>query len=392
MGDPFDETVAFEALQGLREHLLADPADLAPQLAEPQGAFLEQQPQHQHCPPARDVLQDTSTRAVRLEDVDRKAVYLDTYLHAITAPSSMYFPGVSVQSTVEPMIVITGASGHLGRGVIKKLLADGVPADEIVATARRPESVSDLGVEVRLADYTRPETVSAALAGADRVLLVSSSGPLGQRVPQHRAVIDAAKASGTVARLVYTGVLGGERANFTLADDHRGTELALAESGLEYAVLRNGWYTENYTEQLAPALANGAIVGSAGPDARVASATRAEYAEAAAVVLRTDGSIQTFYELSGDTAWSFAELADEVSRRSGTSVVYRQVSPEEHRAILVGAGLPADVAAILQNVDEAVDRGELAFRDGTLNRLLGRPTAPWTDAVAAALTTQASPA
>ena len=286
------------------------------------------------------------------------------------------------------MIVITGATGQLGRLVIAKLLAAGVAADDIVAAARAPERAADLaaqGVRVREADYDRPDTVAAALAGADAVLLVSASEVTRRREEQHRVVIDAA-VDAKVGLLAYTSILGGDNATQRLAEAHQATEPLVRESGLDHVILRNGWYTENYTEHLAPALAHGVIVRSAGPGARVASATRAEYAEAAAAVLLAGSADRRpVYELSGDTAWSMAELADEVSRQAGRAVGYRQVSPEEHRAILVGAGIPGPAADYLVDADAATDRGELAATPGELSKLIGRPTAPLADAVAAAL-------
>lgn len=285
------------------------------------------------------------------------------------------------------MIVITGATGQLGRLVIQSLLGK-VPASEIVAAVRRPEQAADLaelGIQVRAGDYDRPELWPAALAGATQVLLISAPGPLGGRAPLHGVVIDAAKAAGTVRRLVYTGVLGGDAAGFGLADDHKATERLLRESGLAYTALRNGWYTEMYADRLAQAVQTGSITGSAGPEARLATATRAEYAEAAAAVLLADDPSPE-YELSGDTAWSLAELAEEFTRQSGTHIVYQQVSPADQRAGLAAAGLPEPVADILVDVEAAVDRGELARQDGSLSRLIGHPTAPLADAVATAVT------
>jgi len=285
------------------------------------------------------------------------------------------------------MIVITGATGQLGRLVIQSLLGK-VPASEIVAAVRRPEQATDLaelGIQVRGGDYDRPELWPAALAGATQVLLISAPGPLGGRAPLHGVVIDAAKAAGTVRRLVYTGVLGGDAAGFGLADDHKATERLLRESGLAYTALRNGWYTEMYADRLAQAVQTGSITGSAGPEARLATATRAEYAEAAAAVLLADDPSPE-YELSGDTAWSLAELAEEFTRQSGTHIVYQQVSPADQRAGLAAAGLPEPVADILVDVEAALDRGELARQDGSLRRLIGHPTAPLADAVATAVT------
>ncbi|RST12559.1 SDR family oxidoreductase [Streptomyces sp. WAC05374] len=282
-------------------------------------------------------------------------------------------------------IVITGATGHLGRLVVEALLADGVPAHGIAAVVRDKEKAADLaerGVELRVADYDHPETLAGAFEAGDRVLLVSGN-EVGRRVAQHTAVIAAAKAAG-VAQLAYTGILGGPDADFDLADEHRATERLILDSGLPYTLLRNGWYTENYTDHLAPVLEHGAVVANAG-DGRVASAARADYAAAAAAVLTQDGHLGTAYELSGDTAWSFTEYAAEVARQSGRPIAYTDVPAETHLSILTGAGVPAPFAAILVDVDRAIERGRLAGTSGDLARLIGRPTTPLADTVAEAL-------
>ncbi|WP_353944129.1 SDR family oxidoreductase [Streptomyces sp. HUAS MG91] len=282
-------------------------------------------------------------------------------------------------------LVVTGATGHLGRLVVEGLLAAGVPAGDIAAVVRSQEKGAALaarGVGLRIADYSAPETLKDAFRAGDRVLFVSGS-EVGQRVSQHRAVIEAAKEAG-VALLAYTGVLGGPDADFTLADEHKVTEQAILDSGLPYTFLRNGWYHENYTENLAPVLEHGAVVASAG-EGRVASASRADYAAAAVAVLTGEGHENRVYELSGDTAWSLAEYAAEVARQSGKDVAYRSVTPAENRAVLVGAGVPAPFADILVDVDAAIEKGLLARGDGDLARLIGRPTTPVAEAIAEAL-------
>ncbi|MES4904480.1 MULTISPECIES: SDR family oxidoreductase [unclassified Streptomyces] len=281
-------------------------------------------------------------------------------------------------------IVVTGATGHLGRLVIEGLL-EKVPADQVVAVVRNADKAADLaarGVRLRIADYGRPETLQGAFAAGDKVLLISGS-EVGQRVPQHQAVIDAAKEAG-VALLAYTSVLGGPAADFALADEHKVTEQAVQASGLPYVLLRNGWYNENYTEQLAPVLEHGAVVGSAG-GGRVASAARADYAAAAVEVLTGEGHEGKAYELSGDTAWSFEEYAAEIAKQTGKEIAYGPVPPETHKTILTGAGLPEPLAEILVDVDAAISRGLLAGTPGDLSRLIGRPTTPIADSIAAAL-------
>ncbi|MFJ7529823.1 SDR family oxidoreductase [Streptomyces griseus] len=281
-------------------------------------------------------------------------------------------------------IVVTGATGALGRLVVDALLAE-VPAGEAVAVVRDKEKAAALaarGVELRIADYDRPESLAGAFRSGDRVLLISGS-EVGRRVAQHTAVIDAAKAAG-VAQLAYTGILGGPDADFTLADEHRATERLILDSGLPYTFLRNGWYTENYTANLAPVLEHRAVLANAG-EGRIASASRADYAAAAVAVLTGDGHLNTAYELSGDTAWSLAEYAALLSELTGEEIAYRNVPAAAHQEALVGAGVPEGFAAILVDVDEAIGRGRLAGTSGDLARLIGRPTTPLAETVRAAL-------
>ncbi|MFB7450472.1 SDR family oxidoreductase [Streptomyces sp. NPDC056194] len=283
-------------------------------------------------------------------------------------------------------IVATGATGQLGRLVVDALL-ETVPAESVAAVVRDKEKAADLaerGVELRIADYSRPETLADAFEAGDRVLLISGS-EVGQRVAQHGAVIDAAKAAG-VAQLAYTGILGGPAADFTLADEHKATEELILASGLPYTFLRNGWYTENYTANLAPVLAHGAVVANAG-EGRVASASRADYAAAAAAVLTgpAEEHLNRAYELSGDTAWSLAEYAAEVAAQTGREITYSDVPAAAHLEILTGAGVPQPFAEILVDVDRAIALGALALRTGDLARLAGRPTTPIAETIKDAL-------
>ncbi|WP_371498709.1 NAD(P)H-binding protein [Kitasatospora sp. NBC_00374] len=282
------------------------------------------------------------------------------------------------------MIVVTGATGQLGRLVVEGLLAE-VPAERIAVAVRSAEKAADWaarGVEVRVVDYDRPETLAAAFTAGDRVLLISGN-EIGKREPQHRAVVEAAKAA-EVGLLAYTGVLGGDEASFTLADEHKATEAVIRESGLPFVFLRNGWYTENYTAQAAGAVARGEVVGSS-RDGRVASAPRADYADAAVAVLTGEGHENAVYELSGDVAWTLAEYAAALAAQAGTPVAYRDVPPAEHHEVLVGAGMPAGFAEVFVDVDQAIARGDLARANGDLARLIGRPTVPLADTVKAAL-------
>ena len=280
--------------------------------------------------------------------------------------------------------LVTGASGHLGRLAVHALLERGVAAGDVVATARDTGAIADLadlGVQTRTADYTDPASLKEALAGADRVLLVSSSA-VGERVAQHAHVIEAAKDAG-VELLAYTSITGADSSAMALAGEHRETEELLAASGLPTVVLRNSWYLENYTGQIATALEHGAVLSASG-DGRVSAATRADYAAAAAAAL-VDGRAGLVLELGGDTAFTLAEYAAELSAASGTEVVHRDLPAEELTAVLVGAGLPEPYAAVLADSDLGLVRGELRTESGDLSRLIGRPTTTVAEAIRAAL-------
>jgi NAD(P)H dehydrogenase (quinone) len=283
------------------------------------------------------------------------------------------------------MIVVTGASGQLGRLVIDRLLQT-LPASEIVAAVRSPDNAADLaakGVHVRQANYSQPATLEGAFAGAKKILLISSS-EVGQRVVQHQAVIDAAKHA-RVELLAYTSVLHADTSLLGLAEEHRQTEVALAASGVPGVVLRNGWYHENYTAGIAGDLAHGAHFGSAG-EGRISSAARADYADAAVAVLTSsDDQAGRVYELAGDESYSLAEFAAEVSRQAGKPVVYTDLPEAAYKAALLQAGLPEFVAELLANSDAAAAKGAL-FDDGRqLSKLLGRATTPLAVSVAATL-------
>ena len=280
-------------------------------------------------------------------------------------------------------IVVTGATGHLGRHAVEQLL-EKVPAEQITAVVRDESKAADFaarGVRLAVADYNAPETFDGVLTAGNKVLLISGNEFDKGRPAQHQVVIDAAKAAG-VALLAYTSAPGALSA--ALADDHRATEQALLASGVPYTLLRNGWYHENYTENLAPVLEHDAVVAAAG-QGRVSSAARADNAAAAVAVLTGEGHENKTYELGGDEAWSFAEYAAELSRQTGREIVYNAVPTEVLTGILTGAGLPGPLAAILAGVDESIEKGELVVSGGDLSRLTGRPTTPLAEAITAAL-------
>lgn len=283
------------------------------------------------------------------------------------------------------MIAVTGATGQLGRLVIGRLL-DKVPAQQVVALARDPGKASDLaarGVQVREADYDRPQTLDRALAGVDKLLLVSSS-EIGKRARQHAAVIDAARHAG-VQLIAYTSVLHADVSPLGLAEEHRQTEAALAASGIPHVLLRNGWYAENYMLGIPTALQYGVVLGSAG-EGRISSASRADYADAAAAVLTAgDAQAGRVYELAGGSHFTLAQLAAELARQSGKPVTYQDMPEAAYKAALLGAGLPEPVAQLLADSDASAAKGALHGTEPDLERLIGRPAATLQQAVAAAL-------
>ncbi|SEG02939.1 NAD(P)H dehydrogenase (quinone) [Bryocella elongata] len=284
------------------------------------------------------------------------------------------------------MIAITGATGELGTLVIEALLKK-VPADQIVAAVRTPAKAAALaakGIHVREADYNRPETLTSAFAGVDKVLLISSS-EVGRRIAQHAAVIDTAKAAG-VTFLAYTSLLHADTSPLALATEHLATEKYLVASGLPYSLLRNGWYFENQTAAIAPALQQGAFIGASG-EGRFAAATRADYAEAAAVVLTTqdpEAHANTTYELGGDVPYTRAELAAEVSKQTGKTIGYHNLPEAEYEKILA-TFLPPPVAHIIADAEAHAANGALDDNSHDLSKLIGRPTTTLADAVATAL-------
>ena len=282
-------------------------------------------------------------------------------------------------------LLITGATGHLGRLVVEQLLAAGGPAGDIIATGRAVGKIKDLadrGVRVLAVDFDDPAAVRAAVDGADRVLLVSAMEP-GARVAQHRNVIDAARAAGT-GLIAYTSIVNAATTTIRLAADHQATEQLLRDSGVPYVLLRNSWYHENYTERLVAFLAQGIISGSAG-DGRISGAARADYAAAAVRVLTTDGHAGQAYELGGDEPFTLAELAAEISAQSGKEVRYADLPEAEYAAALKAHGVPELMADMVAETDAAAAHGALRTDSGDLAALTGRPAVTLSAAVGAAL-------
>ncbi|GAA1925182.1 SDR family oxidoreductase [Streptantibioticus ferralitis] len=283
-------------------------------------------------------------------------------------------------------ILVTGATGQLGRLVVESLLDAGTPANDIIATGRDITGIKDLadrGVVTRRADFADADSLTAAFEGADKLLLISASIPVDERFANHRRVIDAAMAAG-VSLVAYTSMVQADTATTILAATHRVTEEYLHERGIPSVVLRNGWYLENYTAQLPMVLQHGTVVGAAGRG-RVSAAARADYAEAAAVVLTTEGHTNAVYELGGDEAFTLAELAATVSTATGKPITYTDLPVDKFREALIGAGLPTAMADAVADTDLGLGRGELFTDSGDLSRLIGRPTMRLSEAVADAL-------
>lgn len=282
------------------------------------------------------------------------------------------------------MIAVTGATGQLGRKVIAALLKK-VPAETIVAAVRTPARAADLaaqGVIVRQADYGQPETLEAAFAGVEKLLLISGS-EVGQREAQHRAVIAAARAAG-VRFIAYTSLLHADTSPLGLALEHRATEALLKDSGIPFALLRNGWYTENYAASIPPALAHHAFIGAAGTGL-IASAARQDYADAAAEVMTRPDQAGKVYELAGDDSYTLAAFAAEIAAQSGEKVDYVNLSQAEFAAALKSAGLPEGLAEMLADSDAGAEKGALFNDSRQLSSLTGRPTTAWQAVIRAAL-------
>ncbi|WP_312318485.1 SDR family oxidoreductase [Atlantibacter hermannii] len=282
------------------------------------------------------------------------------------------------------MIAVTGATGQLGQLVINELLATH-NAQDIVAIVRNPakaQALAQKGVQVREADYGNSAALAQALQGVEKLLLISSS-EVGQRAPQHRNIINAAKSAG-VQLIAYTSLLHADTSPLGLRAEHIETEKDLAQSGVPFVLLRNGWYSENYLASVPAALEHGAFIGSAG-DGKIASASRQDYAAAAAKVLSLDNQAGKVYELAGDEAWTLTELAEKLSALTGKSVVYQNLSEADFAAALQNAGLPEGFARLLADSDVGASKGGLYDDSHQLSRLIGRPTTSIDDSLKASL-------
>lgn len=276
---------------------------------------------------------------------------------------------------------ITGATGQLGR-LVTEYLKTKVSTEDLVALVRTPEKASELGIEARVFDYNQPAGLAEALKGLDQLLLISGS-EIGKRAEQHQNVINAAKEAG-IKRIIYTSLLHADTSSLSLAPEHFATESAIKASGIPFTILRNGWYTENYTGSLAGTLQAGVLTGSAG-EGRISSASRDNFAEAAAVVLTTPGHEGKVYELAGDHSYTLAELAAEVSHQTGRDIPYQNLTEEEYATALQQVGLPEGLAHALAGFDTGASRNDLFDENRQLSALLGHPTTPLSESVKAAL-------
>ncbi len=274
-------------------------------------------------------------------------------------------------------IAVTGATGQLGRLVVEQLKSR-TSADNIVALVRTPEKALDLGVNARDFDYNQTEGLEEALNGVDTLLLISGS-EVGQRATQHSNVIEAAKKAG-IKWIVYTSLLHADTSTLSLAGEHLATERMLKESGVEHTILRNGWYTENYTGSIDGALAGGAFIGSA-CDGKISSAARADYAEAAAVVLSDESHKGKVYELAGDDSYTLSDLAEEISKQTGRDIPYKNLAEADYASALKSFGIPEAFAEAIASWDVSASKGDLFDDSKQLSKLIGRATTPMAETV-----------
>jgi len=274
-------------------------------------------------------------------------------------------------------IAVTGATGQLGRLVVEQLKSR-TSADNIVALVRTPEKALDLGVNARDFDYNQTEGLEEALNGIDTLLLISGS-EVGQRATQHSNVIEAAKKAG-IKWIVYTSLLHADTSTLSLAGEHLATEKMLKESGVEHTILRNGWYTENYTGSIDGALAGGAFIGSAG-DGKISSAARADFAEAAAVVLSDESHKGKVYELAGDDSYTLSDLAEEISKQTGKDIPYKNLAEADYASALKSFGIPEAFAEAIASWDVSASKGDLFDDSKQLSKLIGRATTPMAETV-----------
>jgi len=269
------------------------------------------------------------------------------------------------------MYAVTGSTGNFGALAIQSLLDQGITPSSIAAIARneaKTEGLKAKGVIVRIADYNDKASLESALKGVERLLIVSGS-EVGQRAEQHHNIIAAAKSAG-VGRVAYTSITQAATSTNPLASEHKATEEELKASGIEYTILRNNWYLENFAGDVAGAKQSG-VIAAAVKTGKVASALRGEYAEAAVRALAGEGHVGKTYELGG-LPWSYTEFADAVSTVVGRPVQFKTITEAEKKAALVGFGLPDGMAAFYAMLDTSIENGTLSYHSDDLAKLLGR--------------------
>ncbi|MBJ9903609.1 SDR family oxidoreductase [Acinetobacter bereziniae] len=270
-------------------------------------------------------------------------------------------------------IAITGATGQLGQLVIQSLVKR-IPAENIVALVRnldKAQALQQIGIELRQFDYDQPDTLVPALQGIDKLLLISAN-EIGRRTPQHKAVIDAAVIA-KVPYIAYTSLLNATHSPLGLAAEHRETEALILASGLSYTLLRNNWYNENYLANVQHTAETGTLYGSA-QDGKISSASRLDYAEAAAKVLSSTGHENKTYELAGSTSFTLSDLASYIGQASGKSVQYQNISAEDYTQALTTAGLPSELVSVIVDADVQTAHGAMFSTREDLEQLIGRKT------------------
>ncbi len=273
-------------------------------------------------------------------------------------------------------LLVTGASGQLGRSVVEHLLTTfQVAPERIIATTRHPEKLEELsqrGVQVRQADFDDPASLPVAFKGADRLLIVSTDSldRPGHRSVQHAAAVQAAKSAG-VAHLYYTSMPQPDDSAITFAHEHLDSEKALKDSGLEWTILRNGWYQENLFMSLPHAIASGQWFTSAG-DGELAHVSREDCARAAAAALVSDDTAGKTYTLTGPTLLSTADIAALAREVFDQPIQVVQLNDEQLQGGMVQAGVPEALAPVFVSFDTNTREGKIEIRTDDVEKLTGQ--------------------
>ncbi|OLO38954.1 NAD(P)-dependent oxidoreductase [Alkalihalophilus pseudofirmus] len=278
-------------------------------------------------------------------------------------------------------MLVTGATGKLGSKVVESLLLKNVPADQLVVSVRNPEKAEGLrarGVEVRHGDFDQPETLDAAFAGIDRLLMISADGENEKRIQQHKNAVAAAERA-QVQFIAYTSVANAIETTMFLAPPHRATEEAIMKTGIPYSFLRNNWYMENEISGIQAAMAGGPWVTSA-ETGKVGWALQQDYAVAAAEVLSGKGHENTIYELSGKLMTQ-DELVAAIGTTLSKEVPVQKVDDSTYADIMKAANLPEFIIPFLVNIQKAIREGALEIESNDFEKLLGRPATPIADAL-----------